>query len=392
MPLKLSPQDRKLFIGVALVFALLVVGGALFTGHAGSRAEIPTTYSTGSDGAKVAYLLLQESGYKVIRWQRTLSELDDPAGRTLILADPEEAPTREDKRQLQKFIADGGHVIATGMFATSYLPMGQSVPDPVEGLLWKKLRALSPSAITRQAPEIAMAPQAYWSRPALAQPLYGEDDRVRVVKYSLGKGEVIWWASATPLTNAGLREPGNLEFVLACIGEGQREIMWDEYIHGYRQSLSASIARSPLLWLLLQFALLGAAVLVTFSRRSGPIFHPVTDVRLSPLEFVHTLGGLYERAGAGSVAVDITYQRFRYWLTRRLGLAGNASADDLQRAVQQRSILNDGRFAATLHACESARYDTNLEPAQALLLVQELHDYAARLKLYPTPRTEKEKG
>ena len=75
-----------------------------------------------------------------------------------------------------------------------------------------------------------------------------------------------------------------------------------------------------------------------------------------------------------------------------VGLAGNASAADLQRAVEQRSILNDDHFAGTLRACESARYDTNLEPAQALQLIQELHDYTSRLKLFPTPRAEKEKA
>lgn len=132
--------------------------------------------------------------------------------------------------------------------------------------------------------------------------------------------------------------------------------------------------------------------MATFSRRSGPIFQPVADVRLSPLEFVHTLGGLYERAGAGSVAVDVTYQRFRYWLTRRLGMAGNASADDLRRAVQQRSILDDERFATTLHECEAARYDPGLQPERALLLVRELHEYAAKLKLFPVPRNDKERA
>jgi hypothetical protein len=391
MPLRLSGQDRKLFLGLALVFAVLVAGGIVFAGKAGAKAEIPTSYSAGSGGAKAAYLLLQESGYPVVRWERTLSELPDPAERTLILAEPEEAPTRQDKSQLQKFIADGGHVIATGLFATSYLPRGSSSPDFVEGMLWVKMRALSPSAITRAAPEITLAPQAHWSRSDLATPLYGDSDQVRVAKYSFGKGQVIWWASPTPLTNAGLREPGNLEFVLACIGKGQREILWDEYVHGYRQTLSGSIARSPLLWLLLQCALLGGAILATFSRRRGPIFQPVADVRLSPLEFVHTLGGLYERAGAGSVAVDITYQRFRYWLARRLGMAGNASAEDLRRAVQERSLLNEGGFAATLSECESARYDSQLKPGRALQLVQELHDYAAGLKLFGATRDRKEK-
>lgn len=383
MPLKLSGPDRKLFIAVAVVFALLVVGGVFFSSKAGSRAEVPSSYSTASGGAKAAYLLLEESGYHVARWQRPLKNLSDPAGKILILADPEEAPTREDKAQLQQFIADGGHVIVTGMFATAFLPQGSSAPDFVEGMLWKKTAALSPSSITRQAPVITIAPESHWS--GLEMPLYGEEGKARVVKYSFGKGEVMWWAAATPLTNAGLREPDNLAFFLASIGEGQ-QILWDEYIHGYRDTLGGSIARSPILFLVLQSALIGVAVLLTFSRRSGPIFQPAKDVRLSPLEFVNTLGGLYQRAGAGSVAVDISYQRFRYWLTRRYGMASNASAEDLQRAARERSLLEDEQFEPTLRQCESARYDSNLTPEQALLLIRRLHDYATQLKLFPTPR------
>ncbi len=104
--------------------------------------------------------------------------------------------------------------------------------------------------------------------------------------------------------------------------DGQKnEILCDEYIHGYRQTLAASIAHSPVKWLFLQLVLLAVAVVLTFSRRSGPTSVPTPAVRLSSLEFVQTLGGLYQRAGTASVVVDICYRRFRYWLTRRLGVA-----------------------------------------------------------------------
>jgi hypothetical protein len=392
MPLKVNARDRKLFLWLAAVFALLVLIAAIFASKGGSRSEIPTTYSSASDGAKAAFLLLQGSGYKVARWQRTLSELPDPDGTTLILAEPEQAPTLDEKTRLKTFITDGGQVIATGFFAPLFLPEGSSVPDLIEGMVWKKIPAISPSAITRQAPEITLAPQAHWSRGKSAIPLYGDGGEVRVVKYAFGKGQVMWWASATPLTNAGLREAGNLEFVLASIGEAPREVLWDEYIHGYRETLGATVVNSPIIWLILQFAFLGLAILATFSRRSGPIFQPVTQVRLSPLEFVNTLGGLYERAGAGSVAVDISYQRFRYWLTRRFGMSGKASVDELLRATRERSAVVDERFATTLRECESARYDPNLTPDQALKLVQKLHDYAAKLKLFPVLRDDKEKA
>jgi hypothetical protein len=211
------------------------------------------------------------------------------------------------------------------------------------------------------------------------------------VKYTLGKGEVIWWASATPLTNAGLRESNNLDFFLACIGSQQNtRILWDEYFHGYRRSLAASIVRSPVKWIFLQFVLFSLAILLTYSRRSGPISVPPREVRLSPLEFVRTLGALYQQANAASVAVDISYHRFRYWLTRRMGMASNASVDELERAIRERWLFQDQNLNATLRTCESARYDTTMSPRVALQLVQSLHGYAAKLKLFPTSVKERD--
>jgi hypothetical protein len=173
------------------------------------------------------------------------------------------------------------------------------------------------------------------------------------------------------------------------MGNPQNPILFDEYIHGYRETLALSIAHSAVKWLVLQLALLALAVIATFSRRSGPICKPATDVRLSPLEFVQTLGGLYERAGTASVAVDICYQRFRYWLTRRLGVAINISANDLESAVRDRWALSDARFGAVLRRCESAKSDPYLQGPEALHIVQQLDEYASELKLFQSGRKEK---
>jgi len=80
--------------------------------------------------------------------------------------------------------------------------------------------------------------------------------------------------------------------------------------------------------------------------------------------------------------VDICYQRFRYWLTRRLGVASNISIDDLQNAVRDRWSLADDHFVAILRRCESAKNDPFLQGPVALHLVQELDEYAIRLKLF----------
>lgn len=389
MPLKIDPRDRKLLLGSAVVFILLIAGAVIFGGDAGQKQEAPSSYSTASDGAKAAYLLLAQSGYNVQRWEKPLTDLPKTAGTTVILADPMEAPTREERESLKNFLSGGGRIIATGMFSGTFLPENDSVPDVLLGMTWKKASAVSPSAITRAAPEITIAPQARWPSYSTAYALYGDGDEFVVVKYPYGRGEVLWWAAATPLTNAGLKERGNLEFLLACLGDTKAPILWDEYVHGYRETLGSSVAHSPVKWVLLQVALLGLAVVATFSRRSGPLSAPVTDVRLSPLEFVQTLGGLYENAGTASVAVDICYQRFRYWLTRRLGVANNISINDLESAVRDRWAPKDEHFGAILRRCESAKADPYLGETEALHLVQELDQYASRWKLFEGRRKEK---
>jgi hypothetical protein len=401
MSSKLNQQDRKLFVVGGFIFLLLVVSALAF--HTGERvqAEYPSSYSSASSGAKAAYVLLTDTGYKVKRWEQPLSELPQATAKTftLVLAEPDEAPTLEERERLKDFIFAGGHVIAMGMFSGTFLPENESVPDVLSGMTWKTASSLSPSEITRAAPQIELAPHAYWQSFSSAYSLYGIGDRTVVVKYPFGRGEVLWWASATPLTNAGLKESGNLEFFLACLGGQKNEILWDEYIHGYRQTLAGSIVHSPVKWLFAQLALLALAVIATFSRRSGPTCMPTTEVRLSPIEFVQTLGELYERAGTASIVVDVCYRRFRYWLTRRLGVAGNTSAEELASAIRDRWELNGRGFRAreftndqliaTLRSCEGASSDPFLEPLAALRLLQELDGYAAQLNLFRSTRKEK---
>ena len=389
MSIRVNQKDRWLLLGAGFVFVLLVVAALVFSSSEKGQAEYPTSYSSASGGAKAAYLLLSETGYHVQRWERPLSDLPEAKSRTLILAEPDEAPTRQERERLKAFVSEGGHIIATGMFAGTFLPTDESVPDIFSGITWKTASSLSPSKITRAAPQIVLAPRAHWQPISAAYPLYGDGNHTLVVKYPFGRGEVLWWASATPLTNAGLKEQGNLEFFLASLGDQKNEILWDEYIHGYRETLAASVFHSPLKWLFVQLVFLALAVVVTFSRRSGPTCLPTTDVRLSPIEFVQTLGGLYERAGTASIAVDICYRRFRYWLTRRLGIASNTPAQDLATAILNRWGFIGDQFIVTLRNCEAASSDPFLPPPMALHLLQELDDYAAQLNLFQGTRKEK---
>ncbi len=390
MPVHLNPGDRKILLVAASVFVLMIGAALLLARGTSSDEDIPSVYSAASGGCKAAFLLLLESGYQVQTWEQPLRELPDGKGKTLILVQPATFPAREEKQKLELFLKSGGRLIAAGRFAGFYLPLDEAVPDPTSETTWKPIPALSLSPITRAAPEITMASQAYWTPSSGAVGLYGEAGKPVVVEYKIGEGKVLWLAEPTPLINAGLKEAGNLEFLMAAVGSPeQNQVLWDEYVHGYERSAATSANHGVIGWIGLQLAVFAVAILLTYSRRSGPVWIPQGEVRLSPLEFVRTLGSLYEHANAGGVAVEVSYQRFRYLLTRRLGLSVNSSVDDLDRAVRERGALREDNFANTLRECESCRYDSGVPPSTTLRLVQGLFDYAQRLKLTRSPQGEK---
>src|SRR5581483_8883138 len=382
MPAGLSSGDRKVLWITGVAFVVLIVLGFLLA-PASTESSVATTYSTASAGAKAAYLLLQETGYHVERWRHPVSQLKADKHTVLIIADPAMIPDNKEKAAVRDFISGGGGVITNGIVGGNFLPSDFSEVDPFPARLSSSFSALTPSAITRAAPQITLAPVARWSHASIA--LYGDQERTVAARIVYGQGDAIWLASAVPITNAGLKEAGNLEFFLAALGDKeQTRVLFDEYVHGYGEDNSPERSHPLMTALVLQSLVLAAAVLFTFSRRSGPLRPAPAESRLSSLEFVETLGGLYQQAHAASIAVDVYYERFQFWITRRVGLSKDASPEEISRAVRERWHWEDDKFLETLQAAASARYYPGLPHDQALEIVQALHTYAVKLKLFTT--------
>jgi hypothetical protein len=392
MPGGLDTTDRKLLIGAGAFFVLLVVVSVLVSPpQTEGGSGVPSSYSPSWDGAEGAFLLLQSLGYRASRWEHPPTELpSDPSHEVLILADPSMAPSEEERYAISMFLQQGGHIIATGASANEFLPEAPKFQagEPFESP--QDFSALVPSPLTRGAPQITMTPPASWEPTSLHQiVLYGDEDTAAVVTYRFGKGDVVWWASATPLTNSAIRDSGNLNFFLNCVGPPEQvEVLWDEYFHGVRGSLIEFLARTPVLWGAAQFGLILLAVLATYSRRLGPIRAPVTQSRLWPLEFVDTLGDLYASAHVSAAAVEIASRRFRFILTRKLGLPIDSASAELAKSASANLGWEKSALLGVLKRCEIANIDGKIDGDDAVELVQQLHDYSARLEVKHTDQKE----
>ena len=379
----MTPADRKLLAAAGVLMILIVAGGFLFAPSPDDENPVPSTYSSGSGGARAAYLLLSELGSDVRRWEESPAMLPNPGrGALLILGEPADPPSKADVASLRRFVSSGGRVLFCGARIGAYF-QGSNIGPVRAGLSWQEFTPSFPSYLARDARTIVMQPQASWKELAPSQlALYGQPDAAVIVDWHIGEGVVLWWASATPLTNAGITREGNLNLFLNSVGAAGDEagpIFWDEYFHGQRRSLWTYFEATPLKFGLAQFGLLAMLVLFTFSRRSGPIVPAAAVSRLSPLEFVDTMGGLYERAGAASVPVSVCYRRFRFELARRLGLPVTATDGDLADAAGSRLGLPAENLVEALEAASAAAEQRKLASSRALDLVRTLEDFRAQL-------------
>jgi hypothetical protein len=351
---------------------------------------MPSTYLAGKHGARAAYEMLRANGYDVQRWEHPLSELASrtDAQTVVIFAEPN-LNSPNDFKDVQDIVARGGRVLLTGWSGGILAPSGNALPPQQFGAACK----LAPQGLDPLASsgEVWMVPEAAWgvSRP-LDRIQYNCAGSPAVVEYTSGKGEVVWWASSTPLENGSIQRAENLNLFLNSLGASQNHhFYWDESLHGevYSNWFYASGAALNLL----KAGLFGIVLLVifSFSRRRGPVRDLPAPVRATPVEFLEALGSLYAEAGASATSVDLAYERFRRRMGDLCGLKGaSMRAEDLGPALRRRFPQAPETLEKDLAECEEAIGNDALQPKTALALVQALSrhgealDRAARARTY----------
>ena len=360
-----------IILGLALF--LLMFSVAYLTSEEEKGDGSPSSYSTLRRGAKAAYLLLQQSGYPVEHWEQPPQKLPEDGHDTLlVMADSESFAKGEESAALSRFLLRGGTILITGYLPASVVPKTAATGgDARVGAV--ECKPVAPTRLTRGG-SISQDGPLLWEATDSSQLIHFTDEKGNavVVSYSVGSGEVIWWASAWPLENAGIREKNNLELLLNSTA-GYKRILWDEYYHAERAQIAAHKPVRAYSWALAQLAVIAVAVVLTFSRRSGPLVPLAHEPRLSPLEFVQTLGNVFRRAESTQVAVEIAFQRLRQIAARRLGIRGTSSAVEIAEAMSHRGIRLPEYIAQLVRDSEVATADPALTEKAALEHVRALN-------------------
>jgi len=371
MPVALNEKHGFLILGIGMLLLMTLVAW-LNSDSRDQEAGHPSSYSVQRNGGKAAFLLLQQSGYPVERWKKPPSDLPtDATGVMLVFAGPESSPRQEQYGAIVRFLLRGGHVLLAGSYPDSFVPQASVDFDEMR----VGQAPCKPAALTHltRGGTISQDGALAWDHSNAAVLVHFKDDNDKpvVVTYPVGQGQVIWWASALPLTNAAISDRGNLDLLLNSFGDSKR-ILWDEYYHEEHAVDSWHHDDRAQMWALGQAAFLGVLLVLTFSRRSGPIVPLARESRLSPLEFVETLGNVFQRARGTQVALEIALNRLQQMAARRLGIRGNATPDEIVQAMTQHGLKIPSDVAKLIRSSSDAAIDTELSEKRALEHVQAL--------------------
>lgn len=369
-------RDKMLLLNCAALVAILILVLALFSPGNNDEDSTPSSYSTAPHGAKAAFELLRQSGYQVERQSDSLTQIEDRVDEhaTVVFADPFLQNVGASREAVKVLLDKGARIVVTG-YAGGLLAPGNAV----------EANRFPPSECNADANgfgqlagsgTVRMTPGARWKQSnPLHHVAYSCQGDAVAVTYKAGKGTVIWWAGALPLENSGLPQADNLVFFLNSIGPpATTHVFWDESLHGDSPSLLSYTRGTPLHWIGWQLVLVVALLLWSFARRSGPLRPDPVVPRTTQIEFVHSLGSLYQAADANQVAVSGAYQHFRQRLEQLFAIPQNRSAESLDVVLSQRFGAGGERLLKTLVACEQAMEIENLPAKTALERVQALHD------------------
>jgi uncharacterized protein DUF4350 len=394
-----------------------------------------STYHAGPTGTRALHDLLNESGYKVIRWRETPDKLLGDSGKLVatfvVIGRTKIEFTFDEAKSLREWVWRGGRLVLIdrkvdralapqsegwGVRAleftypdfdddpsdTAQMTKDVTAMEPVQPTaLTHSIQSVMPSRFASRVQIIMRGDQDIaeddFSRDSelsdddeeethSTAPVVhiGNRDGALLVDYTYGSGRIVVLSDPYIVTNSGIKLNDNLQLAINTLVTSRGVIAFDEYHQGrgVTQNAFAHYFRgTPVLALAAQIVLVILLILWTNARRFGrPLPLPHVD-RRSSLEFVASMAELQERSRAFDLAIENIYTRTRRVLARYAGMDYNSSRSEIAARVAARSNIDGQKLETLMRQCEEAINGASISWRQTLDLVRRLREVERDLGL-----------
>ncbi|HEY9620760.1 MAG TPA: DUF4350 domain-containing protein [Crinalium sp.] len=309
-------KNRWVGLGAIALIAILVL---TFVMAPTAKQTSGSTYSRAPDGYGAWYAYMQQQGTPIQRWKRPYPELErlkaTPGSMTLLRVTSGILSFLDLDERQSDWVKQGNRLVVLG------------VPAPVTHANFKSVHA-SPfgdvEILTRRRLNQA---NGMFDRGKM---LLGDRFGPIIWSKPVGKGEIIYATAADLAANAYQDAPGNFKFLAQIVTDGNHAVWVDEYIHGYKesdviakeagQSWTAYLAKTPLLPILVQVAIVLALYIGFSNRRFGApvqISAPVVD---NSTAYIEALAGILQKAESSEFILDVVGKEEQLHLQKWLGL------------------------------------------------------------------------
>lgn len=386
----MNASRTEVAAAVVLVALLAALGTVFGTRTTDANDPRRSTYMDSPHGLHALHIVLAEVGAEPRRSMAPPAS-SDPAGATLVLAEPSEPLTRRETAEIVKWVDAGGRlVVAAGRgrdvvaAASSYALLaefgvmvqpGSVSPEGRVAVLdeetGRDVRSVDWHAGASIAPADAAA--AEFERLATAG---GACVAARIARGENG-GEVVVLADAELFDNESLGRADNAVFAVRLLlgreSDGGR-VVFDEYHHGFSEGGTREHVVGVMLTMLIgtwpgrALLVIGIAGLVWLAgagvRFGSPAPEPPPP-RRAMSEHADALGRIFEKAAARKETLAVLAAGARRVAAARLGMPGTLTGREFVARLRGLRAPGTADLADAMERAESGRAAKDVQMADA---------------------------
>lgn len=348
-----------------------------------------SSYRATPFGTMAYYTLLEQTGYKVTRFEKPFSKLKDRADihTLLVISPPPTIPIEEEEfKALSDWVAQGNFLVIIDReilvdIGGAHISTDGDGEEP-------QVRALQPTLYSEGVDSLKLTHFA--SRVVVENKAatyhFGDEKGAVLADTNVGEGRVLLLTEPHIVANNGLAEADNVMLAVNLLTNApDGTIAFDEFHHGYgfgnSQGLLAYFEGKPVKWIFWQAMVIVALLVYTYGRRFARPIPLRRESRTTNLEFVSSMANITRLAKASDIAMQNIYTDFRNKLCRYSGLPTRIDSPRLAATAARRMQGDERKLRDLLAKCEKVMQGEPTSDAELLKLVTRIREIEAEIRI-----------